>query len=189
MRKRLLEKRSAASQSSERKVKRMRVVVSIDGSDGSARAVAEALALGHQHEFLFVHVLEVNPPSILDPFHDKIDRVLNDQLHEKADEVEAQVRAQVSAAEKKQSSGDAGSVSFSVRFARREGDARTELCDVAKEEAADLLVMGTRGLGRLAEIALGSVSAYASHHAPCSVMIVREREGEGSGAAAAADDS
>lgn len=37
----------------------------------------------------------------------------------------------------------------------------------------DLIVIGSRGLGALEQLILGSVSSYVLHHAPCPVMIVR----------------
>jgi nucleotide-binding universal stress UspA family protein len=40
-------------------------------------------------------------------------------------------------------------------------------------EGADLLVVGCRGHGGLAEAMLGSVGQYCVHHAPCPVVIMR----------------
>jgi nucleotide-binding universal stress UspA family protein len=40
-------------------------------------------------------------------------------------------------------------------------------------EGADLLVVGSRGHGGLAEALLGSVGQYCVHHAECPVVIVR----------------
>jgi len=44
---------------------------------------------------------------------------------------------------------------------------------VAAAEGADLLVVGSRGHGGLAEALLGSVGQYCVHHAPCPVVIMR----------------
>jgi len=44
---------------------------------------------------------------------------------------------------------------------------------VAAAEGADLLVVGSRGHGGLAEALLGSVGQYCVHHAPCPVLIMR----------------
>ncbi|MGP9820216.1 universal stress protein [Salinarimonas sp. NSM] len=44
---------------------------------------------------------------------------------------------------------------------------------VAEEEGADLLVIGSRGLGRLQGMILGSVSQKVVHDAPCAVLVVK----------------
>jgi nucleotide-binding universal stress UspA family protein len=43
----------------------------------------------------------------------------------------------------------------------------------ANELSADLIVVGSRGHGRLEESLLGSVSDAVARHARCSVLIVR----------------
>ncbi|MGH2713698.1 MAG: universal stress protein [Thermoleophilaceae bacterium] len=55
----------------------------------------------------------------------------------------------------------------------REGDPAKVILDVAQEQNADLIVVGARGLTGFERFLLGSVSSKLSHHAPCSVMIVR----------------
>jgi nucleotide-binding universal stress UspA family protein len=52
-----------------------------------------------------------------------------------------------------------------------EGQAGRVLVDAAA--GADLLVVGSRGHGGLAEALLGSVGQYCVHHAPCPVLIMR----------------
>ena len=44
---------------------------------------------------------------------------------------------------------------------------------VGAAEGADLLVVGCRGHGGLAEAMLGSVGQYCVHHAPCPVVVMR----------------
>ncbi|MGB8701349.1 MAG: universal stress protein [Thermosynechococcaceae cyanobacterium] len=53
------------------------------------------------------------------------------------------------------------------------GEPGAIICDVAKTQSTDLIVMGRRGLSGLAEAFMGSVSNYVVHHAPCSVLVVQ----------------
>ncbi|KAL2945389.1 Universal stress protein A-like protein [Bienertia sinuspersici] len=54
-----------------------------------------------------------------------------------------------------------------------EGDARNVLCEAVETHNASLLVVGSHGYGAIKRAVLGSVSDYCSHHAHCSVMIVK----------------
>ena len=53
------------------------------------------------------------------------------------------------------------------------GDPGRTICDVATTWNADMIVLGNRGRSGLSELLLGSVSNYVTHHAPCSVLVVR----------------
>jgi nucleotide-binding universal stress UspA family protein len=60
-----------------------------------------------------------------------------------------------------------------------EGPSRAVILDEAEAWGADLIVMGSRGLGALDRFVLGSVSHGVIQHARCSVEIVRKRPPEG----------
>jgi len=47
------------------------------------------------------------------------------------------------------------------------------LCQAARTEEADFLVVGSRGLGQLKSLFLGSVSKYCVENAPCNVIVVK----------------
>jgi nucleotide-binding universal stress UspA family protein len=57
----------------------------------------------------------------------------------------------------------------------RQGDAADAILDVAEEQGADLIVIGNKGMTGAKRFLLGSVPNKVSHHAPCSVLIVRTR--------------
>ena len=63
--------------------------------------------------------------------------------------------------------------SVQVETHAREGDPADAILDVAEEERADLIVVGNKGMTGATRFLLGSVPNKVSHHAPCSVMIIR----------------
>lgn len=52
------------------------------------------------------------------------------------------------------------------------GDPSAEIVAHAREQKADLIVLGGRGLGLVAHALLGSVAAKVVRHAPCPVLVV-----------------
>ena len=60
-----------------------------------------------------------------------------------------------------------------VQTHAREGDPADAILDVAEEKGADLIVVGNKGMTGAKRFLLGSVPNKVSHHAPCSVMIIR----------------
>jgi nucleotide-binding universal stress UspA family protein len=55
----------------------------------------------------------------------------------------------------------------------REGDPADAILDVAEERGADLVVVGNKGMTGAKRFLLGSVPNKVSHHAPCSVLVIR----------------
>ncbi|AUC61047.1 UspA domain-containing protein [Cyanobacterium sp. HL-69] len=53
------------------------------------------------------------------------------------------------------------------------GSIALEICELAKDWEADLIVTGRRGLKGLGEALLGSVSNYVVHNAPCAVLVIQ----------------
>ena len=82
---------------------------------------------------------------------------------------EAERRAAEAAKEARDEGGDPDIETRAV-----EGAPATVLLAAAR--VADLLVVGSRGLGGFRELLLGSVSHQCAHHAPCPVVIVRHRD-------------
>ncbi len=62
---------------------------------------------------------------------------------------------------------------LTVETHAREGDPADAILDVAEEQGADLIVVGNKGMTGAKRFLLGSVPNKVSHHAPCSVMIIR----------------
>jgi len=60
-----------------------------------------------------------------------------------------------------------------IETALGDGDPAYEICEKAKNEQFDLIVIGNRGLSQIASFIMGSVSRRVSRHATCPVLIYR----------------
>ena len=58
------------------------------------------------------------------------------------------------------------------------GDPADKIVKYADEIDADLIVMGSKGQGKLASIFLGSVSRHVTHHSNRSVLVVKKKNNE-----------
>ncbi|HTU97821.1 MAG TPA: universal stress protein [Solirubrobacteraceae bacterium] len=140
------------------------ILVGTDGSDAAGAALAEAVRLARALDARLQIVSAYEPVS--EP-HLRIGRV-----HVPAD-VQVNLREEVLALlEAAQREAEAAGVDRVETFARV-GDAADAILDVAEEQGADLIVVGNKGMTGATRFLLGSVPNKVSHHAPCSVMIVR----------------
>lgn len=68
---------------------------------------------------------------------------------------------------------DAKAAGVEVQTHAVEADPADAILNVAEETRADLIVVGNKGMTGARRYLLGSVPNNVSHHAPCSVIIVR----------------
>ena len=142
-----------------------RIVVGVDGSEGATSAVRwaarEARLRGAKLELVTAWQL----PTYSGAF--SMASIPDELVDELA--AEAERRAAEAAKEARDEGGDPDIETRVV-----EGPPATVLLAAAR--VADLLVVGSRGLGGFSELLLGSVSHQCAHHAPCPVVIVRDRD-------------
>jgi nucleotide-binding universal stress UspA family protein len=55
----------------------------------------------------------------------------------------------------------------------KEGHTVQEIVKTAKEGKFDLIVIGGRGISKIRELLLGSVTDGVIHHAPCPVLVIK----------------
>ncbi|GBC74444.1 Putative universal stress protein [archaeon HR05] len=67
----------------------------------------------------------------------------------------------------------AGSTDMLVESMILYGDAGDKICELAEKIHADLVVVGSRGLGRIESMLLGSVSEKVLRKCRCSVLVVK----------------
>lgn len=134
-----------------------RIVVGVDGSDSGALALEWATQEARRCSAVVDIVTAWTFPM-----------VTGYAMTHSVDEAEEGAREVVEAA---MSRVAAEAPDVVVRGETADGEAGPVLVDAAR--GADLLVVGSRDIGGLERVFLGSVSAYCGRHAPCSVMIVR----------------
>lgn len=135
------------------------ILVAVDGSEHGLRAarVAGDVARCMQGELWVVVAYDPLPASLGQPF---LQQAINERI-EASEEV-------LSKAE-----GAIGEVPCGVKREVLEGPAAEAILAVAEARGVDLIIMGTRGLGRLASIVIGSQSQKVVANATCPVMLVR----------------
>jgi nucleotide-binding universal stress UspA family protein len=141
------------------------MVVGTDGSQTAGEAVRQATELAKRIEAK-VHLVSAYEPVP--------EGRLREERHDIPDDLQWMVnpREDVGATleEAAQALKDEG---VDVETHAREGDPADAILDVAEETGADLIVVGNKGMTGAKRFLLGSVPNKVSHHAPCSVMIIR----------------
>lgn len=132
------------------KSKISKILVAIDGSENARKALQRAVQLGQKlnAEITAMHVIESGLFGLTPELAQNVGEKL---LSEAVEEAKA------------------------INLAKRLdfGSPSEKLIETSKKEGYDLIVVGSRGLSRVKRFFLGSVSDDVSHHAPCSVLIVR----------------
>ncbi|MGH2893001.1 MAG: universal stress protein [Solirubrobacteraceae bacterium] len=140
------------------------ILVGTDGSGAAGVAVARAVQLAAAHGARLQIV------SAYEPVTER--HLRTERVHVPSD-VQVNMREEVLALlESSRRDAEAAGVSRIETFARV-GDAADAILDVAEEQGSDLIVVGNKGMTGATRFLLGSVPNKVSHHAPCSVLIVR----------------
>jgi nucleotide-binding universal stress UspA family protein len=138
-----------------------KILVPVDGSDNSKRALVQAIKVAGRNgtEITVVHVIDMPPTVYVES------QKLLDQLLERYRQESAKVLDEYEDIAKKEG--------VDAETAILEGDAATSIVEYADRHGVDMIVMGSRGLGKIKGTLLGSVSSKVLQHAKCSVLIVK----------------
>ncbi len=148
-----------------------KLLVAIDGSEHGWKALDMAcdLARASDAEVILLHVVPVEPmpegfrewaetegipAGDRQPLY-RASRALGDRLTREGEE-----RAR-----------NKGLTRITTRIA--EGNPATEIIDLAKSQAVEMILLGSRGLGDARALLLGSVSHKVMHLAPCTCVAVK----------------
>ena len=142
-----------------------RIVVGTDGSETANEAVRQATELAKAVGSSIDLVSAYEPVSSA-RLREEAQQVPKDMewMVNPREDVDATLKA---AAEQVEEAG------VKVQTFAREGDPADAILDVAEERKTDLIIVGNKGMTGAKRFLLGSVPNKVSHHAPCSVLIIR----------------
>jgi nucleotide-binding universal stress UspA family protein len=145
----------------ERRLAMKRILIAADGSEGGRRAVDVGvdLARATQAAVTFLYVRHAPRPIVGDPYYQ---RALTAEL-QRARQVVADALAVATAAD------------VDRDYEILEGNPAETILELARARRADLIVVGSRGLGPVAGTLLGSVSSAIVHGADRPVLVTKAR--------------
>jgi nucleotide-binding universal stress UspA family protein len=137
-----------------------KLLLAVDGSQHALHAAAIAGDLAramNSRELRIIVAYDPIPPYLGEP---NLQTAIDARLKEAQAVIEAARQA-------------AGEVPGQIHTEMIEGSPAESILDVCNTRHSDLIVMGSRGLGRLSGLLLGSTSQKVVSHAPCPVLITR----------------
>ncbi|MGM0169778.1 hypothetical protein IGI39_004790 [Enterococcus sp. AZ135] len=135
-----------------------KVLVAIDGSEQSEKALKEAIDAAKRNE-AFLTVITVSATNTFVADAHMVAHVLE----------QAEISSKTILKNAEEIISDA--VVYEVKVLV--GNPKAAIVEYAKEEKADLIIMGATGKGAFSRLLLGSTTAYVVNHAPCNVLVVR----------------
>lgn len=140
-----------------------KILVSYDGSKQAKKALDKAIELAALNTSMKLEVLQV---------YDYMHLYVADALIQGTSQmdIEALKYAEKSVEEAKER---LQGIPNSSNVELRQGPAARTILEYAKEAGCDLIVIGSRGLGAIGEIVLGSVSHNVVQHAKIPVLVIK----------------
>jgi len=137
-----------------------KILLAVDGSDHALQAARKAAELAramNSKDFRIVVAYDFIPPYLGEPN-------MQSAINARMDDANAFVQKAMETV---------GKIPCEIHTELIEGSPAEAIIKVANSFKCDVIVMGSRGLGTLAGLLLGSTSQKVVAHAPCPVLIVR----------------
>ena len=142
-----------------------RILLGVDGSDGSAAAVevVRRWSILHGAQVQVLSVADTDTewnPLLQDPALQEAHLAARTKLHERHEMLAKETAASLRSA------------GIRAEEAVQDGSPAHQLVEAAVNWDADLVVVGHHGQGGLERLLVGSVARSVLYHAPCSVLVV-----------------
>lgn len=142
----------------------LKLLVPVDGSESSSRAVDYLIKnLGWLKDAAEIHLLNVQHQV---PYGNRVSSVIG---HDKL----AQFHQEEGLAALKNARQKLDAARLKYHFHIGVGDEADVICQYAKEKGSNQIFMGTRGLGSVSNLVLGSVATKVIHLSPVPVTLVK----------------
>lgn len=148
----------------------MRILIATDGSEFSRKALEKACEVAQGREevsFRVISVYEPQVPMAAEPY------ALSAQYFERLDGLARERAEETARAGVDFLRGRFPSARVEIKSVVQLGRPAQMIVQTADDWDADLIIVGSHGHGFWGRLALGSVSDAVLHHAPCSVLVVR----------------
>jgi nucleotide-binding universal stress UspA family protein len=145
-----------------------KILVGVDGSEPALRAVylGGTLSQTFDAQLVLVHVVQVSAIA-----EQAINMSATEHLKENPKNIMEKLSQEVLEKARRQAN-QAGVRDDHIDTITVDGDQARQLIQTAKRQNVDLIIVGSRGRGRLEGLLLGSVSQKVAALAPCPCLIV-----------------
>ncbi|HEV2876580.1 MAG TPA: universal stress protein [Nitrososphaeraceae archaeon] len=138
-----------------------KLLVPIDGSDNSFRALDHAIFLSKK---ITARITALRVMEYLPLVYVQSQRTMDTILSKYLEESESILKKSIDIGEKK---------GVRIESKLMKGDAASNILNYSKKEDYDTIIMGRRGTGKLRQLVLGSTSTKVLNHSDCTVVIVK----------------
>ncbi len=136
----------------------LKILVGIDGSEGSRKALAKAAELAEKFgsEIIIISVIPREVKLVIIQAE-----LLNGSISAETEKMVAELASDLKAK------------GLKARGITAFGDVASEILKTCDREGCDLIVVGSRGMGKVERFLLGSIASKIVSHAKVPVLVVR----------------
>jgi len=152
-----------------------KILVPLDGSEHSLKALAVATEIAKRFnaKIVLIHVYSVTVSPVMIPEPSTLTPVMPPVMAPA--EISKTIEAARAASMRILTEGEqkVKAEGVQVETVLKEGHTVQEIIKTAKEGEFDLIVIGARGISKIRELLLGSVTDGVIHHASCPVLVIK----------------